>query len=339
MTWLLLGDGTGHHLDAGTFLFGLGLLLVVFALAQLVAKASRSDWAVAHMPPLTWWWPIFRPDTEAPYRPDPNDPTQREAVMYVRSILVMRIFVGIAGVLLPIALLVIDRLYFHGHPKTRDSMSAYYWSGMHDVFVTIIFGTGAFLVGYKIVERTLDNTASIVAGLGALCLAWFPTKPGPDCLTLHNTVVSATCKSIPFPVLTPLEQHWTPTKVWYLHVIGTGLFVVGLAIVSYLFGVREGKWPSKAPGKHRSPRFWRRFHKTASLFMVWGILFILLTSVPHHRFGPDWDVLIGEVTCAWAFGASWLSKGWEWDTLRGRTVSQRLRPDDSTENGDPPPPE
>lgn len=313
-------------MDAEAVLIWLGLAVAVFVLAQLFAAASRSNFAREHKGFFSGWPRIFRPDTEPPSRPDPKDPKLREAVMYVRSMLCLRVAVGVAGVVLPIALWLIDWLYFDGNPEPRDSMSAYYWSGMHDVFVTVIFGTGAFLVGYKIIERSLDNLASICAGLGAMCLAWFPTKPG--CLTMHNTVVDPDpmhCKNVPPPVLTPLEQHWSPTVVWYLHIGATFAFVSGLAIASYLFGIREGKWPSKAPGKHRSPKFWRRFHKTASWFMVWGMLFILVSSVPHHRFGPDWDVLVGEVTCAWAFGASWLMKGWEWDTLRKRTVPDRIR--------------
>src|SRR5207245_6149453 len=73
------------------------------------------------------------------------------------------------------------------------------YSGMREVFVTVIFGTGAFLIGYKIAEVNLDNTASILAGAGALCLVWFPTKPGGN--------------KIPAPRLTPLQEHWTPSSV------------------------------------------------------------------------------------------------------------------------------
>lgn len=148
--------------------------------------------------------------------------------MYVRSILWMRIGVGLAGIALPVALWLVDKLYLHGDPQPRDSTSAYYYSGMREVFVTVIFGTGAFLVGYKIAEVNLDNTASIFAGLGAMRLAWFPTKPGGN--------------KIPPPHLTPLQDRWGAGTVRWFHIGGTLTFVSGLAIVSYLFGVREGKW-------------------------------------------------------------------------------------------------
>jgi hypothetical protein len=273
---------------------------------------------------------FLRPDTKRHFRPDPADPKQHDAVMYVRSILLMRIGVGLAALLLPIALYLVDRYWFHGSPHPRDSMSAYYWSGVRDIFVTVIFGIGAFLVGYKIAEINLDNTASILAGLGALCLAWFPAKPGCD----KVPITAANCAHVPLPVLTPLQQHWTPSTVWWFHLLGTAAFVGGLAVVSYLFGVREGKWDEEN-GK-RSPTFWRRFHKTMAWIMVGGIVWILVSSIPHHRFGPSWDILIGEVTCVYAFGFSWLLKGWEWDTLTGRPIEARRA--DSTKEGNPPPP-
>src|SRR3954468_8207495 len=71
---------------------------------------------------------VLRPNTDQPRRPDPQDPAQHEAVMYVRSILLMRIGVGLAGIFLRITLWLVDKLYFHGDPQPRDSMSAYYYS-------------------------------------------------------------------------------------------------------------------------------------------------------------------------------------------------------------------
>ena len=67
---------------------------------------------------------FLRPDTDPRLRPDPDDPKQHEALMYVRSILWMRIGVGLAGLALPIALFLVDRYWFHGSPHPRDSMSA-----------------------------------------------------------------------------------------------------------------------------------------------------------------------------------------------------------------------
>lgn len=253
---------------------------------------------------------FLRPNTQPELRPDPDDPRQRDATIYIRSVLLMRLGVGVSGIVLPVTLLLVDRYWFHGYPTWRDSMSAYYWSGMRDVFVGVIFGTGVFLVGYRIAEVGLDNTASILAGLGAMCLSWFPTKPQP-----------ASEHPIPTPVLTPLQNELGKGTVYGFHIGGTMVFVGGLAIVSFLFGLREGRY-ERVDGK-LPPMFWRWFHWTCTFFMVAGIVWILVSSVPHHRFGPRWDVFLGEVTCAWAFGLSWLFKGWEYDTLFHRPVPGR----------------
>jgi hypothetical protein len=254
---------------------------------------------------------FLKPDTKPQPRPDPENPADHDALIYVRSILWTRVAVGLAGILLPVALFVIDRLWFKGDPTPRDSMSAYYWSGMRDVFVTIIFGTGAFLILYRIAERSLDNTASIVAGAGATLLALFPTKAG-DNLT-------------PTPITTPLQDHLGgPSVVFYFHILGTAAFVTGLATVSFLYGLREGRW-RPVPGKKLTPRFWRVFHWICTGGMVVGFLWILVSSFPHHNFGPRVDVLIGEVMCTWSFGPSWLAKGFERDTLFGTPIAERRR--------------
>jgi hypothetical protein len=67
------------------------------------------------------------------------------------------------------------------------------------------------------------------------------------------------------------------------------------------------------------------YHWVFTGLMVAGFLWIVISSVPTHRFGPRYDILIGEVICAWSFGPSWLAKGWERDTLFGRTIPARRR--------------
>jgi len=69
----------------------------------------------------------------------------------------------------------IDRVAFHGRPVPRDSMSAYYYSGMREAFVGVIFATAAFLAVSKIAEINLDNAASFGAGVCGAFIAFFPT--------------------------------------------------------------------------------------------------------------------------------------------------------------------
>jgi hypothetical protein len=172
--------------------------------------------------------------------PDPH--TQHEAFLYVRSFLLMRVAVGVLGVSLPIVLVFVDKVAFDGDAFPRGSLSAYYYSGMRDVFVGALSAIGVFLIGYKISERNLDNTASVAAGLSAGIVALFPTAR-PEGSTL---------------ALTPLQDLLGENAVKWIHFGAGGLFVGLLALLSYYFGVR-------------SPPSWRRLHWACTAVLVLAV--------------------------------------------------------------------
>lgn len=99
----------------------------------------------------------------------------------------------------------------------------------------------------------------------------------------------------------------------WIHYIASGLFLGLLAVLTYYFGVREGDRPRR-PGT-RSPTFWRWFHCACAIVMALAIVWIIVTLSVGW---PPRSLLIGEWASAWAFGASWLAKGAELDTLFGR---------------------
>ena len=157
-------------------------------------------------------------------------------------------------------------------------MSAYYYSGMREFFVGAIFGSGAFLLAYKVSEVSLDNTASIGAGFCAWLIAMCPT--GRPSVAEHPKP--------PRPPLSPLQD-----------LIGERLgegdslrriagFIICLAVVAVLFGYREGKLPA-VPEK-LPPRFWRTFHYTCAVAMGLGAAWILSRPSPvAARAGrPSW---------------------------------------------------
>ena len=148
---------------------------------------------------------------------------------------------------LPVVLITLDRVVFNGYPFVRGSMSAYYYSGMREFFAAAIFGSGAFLLAYKVSEVSLDNTASIGAGFCAWLIAMCPT--GRPSLAEHPKP--------PRPPLNPLQD-----------LIGEKAGSRGSTtahrpasssasrVVTVLFGYREGQLP-RVPQK-LPPRFWRR---------------------------------------------------------------------------------
>ena len=239
-------------------------------------------------------------DLLTPERAVEPRPAGRDTSRYVRSYLFMRVFVGALGVALPLALVLGDGLVLGGDPFPRSSLSAYYYSGVRDVFVGTLSAIGVFLVTYKVAERTLDNTLSTLAGVAVGLVALLPTGlPGGD-------------------QPTPLQELLGVSTVETIHYVSAAAFIGSLAVISFFFGVREGSRPH-LPGR-RSPAFWRWFHWACGAAIVVSLLWIAVTQFAG---GPSRSLLIGQWVAVWAFGASWFAKGLELDILFRRTESAR----------------
>ena len=226
---------------------------------------------------------------------DPR-PQDAGAKRYVRSYLLMRVMIGVIGIGLPFALVLLDGVWFDGSPFPRTSLSDYYYSGVRELFVGALCAVGVFLVAYKVAEVNLDNTLSLLAGIAALGVALFPTDRPRGAVPL-----------------TPLQDALGETFVATVHYGSAVVFIVALGVISFFFGLREGARPA-GPGK-RSPGFWRTFHWICAGVIAAALLFVLVTEV--FDVGPRESLLIGEAVSVWAFGVSWLWKGLEVDMLRG----------------------
>lgn len=270
---------------------------------------------------MSYWEPetqtLPRPSAEqlteqAAYQADVglDEPTAnlRGRILYLRSYLLMRATIGFIGVALPIALLVGDWLVLAGEPGAKGSLSAYYHSGVRDLFVGSLAVTAIFLVTYKVFEHNLDNTLSIIAGFAALGVALFPTRRPKD-------------SGIP---LTPLQDRFGETPVAATHYVSAAIFLTALAVISFYFGVREGNRPQRGDGRkaRMSPTFWRRFHWACSAAIALAVVFIVVTKLTGWV--DEYSLIIGEAIAAFAFGLSWLMKGLELNVLLGPKVAERL---------------
>ena len=56
--------------------------------------------------------------------------------------------------------------------------------------------------------------------------------------------------------------------------------------------------------------------RSRAAFILFGAALAAFAGITH---GPDKGVLYGEWIAIWAFGASWLAKGAEWEILFGRS--------------------
>ena len=210
-----------------------------------------------------------------------------------RSYFLIRTFVGICGLALPAILLIGERWLDDAEIATRGSLSAYYHSGVRDIFVSILAVVGILLFTYKITERNRDNSLSIIAGVAAIGVAIFPTG--------IPSVVDAR--------LTPLQNRLGEDRTEFIHFTCAFVFVVSLGVLCWDFANRERKRSQKRDGHDAQlpPTLWYSFHLTMAIAILCAVVFIGLTQ--WLGFFDQHSILIGETVVTVAFGLSWLLKG------------------------------
>jgi hypothetical protein len=267
------------------------------------------------------------PETKPPARPSidelatppaPLTPTEeavnlRSRILYLRSYLLMRAIIGVTGITLPIVLIVGDNLLSEPAPgwAVRGSLSGYYYSGLRDAFVGALVAIGVFLFTYKVFERSLNNVLSLVAGVAAIAVAFLPTsRPdgGPDALQVP---------------LTPLQARFGESAVAHVHYTAAAVFILSLAIISFFFGLQEGRRGPQRVGRRAMlpPGFWRWFHWVNALLILAAVAFMVVSRT--QQMWTSYSLLIGQVVAIVAFGLSWLAKGLELDVLLGARSARR----------------
>jgi hypothetical protein len=226
------------------------------------------------------------------------DPRPVDEPKYVRSYVSTRFAIGLLGVLLPPLLVLLEPALFDGLPAPRGSLSAYYYSGLREIFVGALWAIGVFLFVYKLLDFTWESLLSSLAGAAAVVVAVFPTERPGDGITP-----------------TPFQVKLGDSAVTAIHYGSAVAFIALLVPIVLFFAKNEGE------RKHRN---WQIFHTTAAAFIVFGAALAAFAGITG---GPDKGVLIGEWIAIWAFGASWLVKGAEWDTLFGRGGYQTAVPE------------
>jgi hypothetical protein len=219
------------------------------------------------------------------------------AVLYVRSYLLTRTVVGVLGVLLPVALVAGEAFGVPGPVQVRDSLSAYYHTGLQDVFVgslsVMAFLLATYLAGQP---RTWDFLLSLAAGLALLVVVAFPTYRS------DLPAGSPPCGSTPQPPgCSPVEQALGEAATAQVHEVAAVVAFLALAAVSFLFARRE-----RLDGGSRAVAVG---HVVCGGLMLAAELLALVGSLRGLRIGPLTALYVGEVAALWAFGASWLLAG------------------------------
>jgi hypothetical protein len=219
----------------------------------------------------------------------PTDST----VMHMRS---LRLAIGWIGVALPFALVIgenlrdwfITRTSTVGNSFIGPSISAYFHTGMRELFVGSICAIAVFLVCYKGYDRR-DDLAANLAGICAFVVAIFPTT--------ESAVTDIDSVTVFSDARTP-----DPSFVGWLHFIAAAVFFITLAIMSlYLFTLSTKT--SVTPEKVNRNRVYRVCGWTM-LACIALIAVGKLIGVSDRTSYMFWLESIAVV----AFGFSWLTK-------------------------------
>jgi len=226
---------------------------------------------------------------------EPLHGAELQEARYLRAYLLQRIAIGVLGIAMPIVLVLTD-IRFWPDFDPRGSLSAYYYSGTRDWLVGLLCVIAVFLMTYKVAEKNLDNTFSTTAGVTALLVAIFPTNRSPDEQAAG---------------LNLLQEWLGESRVAFVHYVAATTAILMLAVISFFFGVREGRRPDRqGEGLSRhSPAWWQWYHWWLAFLIVLAVLYIGITQA--FDVWSSHSLLIGETVALIAFGASWLAKGWE----------------------------
>ena len=161
----------------------------------------------------------------------------------------------------------------------QKSMSAYYHTGMGDVFIGILFAIGFFLFSYKGHEPK-DDLVGDLGFLFALGVALFRTTP----------------------------ENQSSDFVGYLHLTFAALFFATLIVFSLFLFTKS------APGKPLTPR--KRERNAAYRICGWAMVLAIALIGVYYLTGGDSSPLAAYNPVFWleaiavgAFGISWLIKG------------------------------
>jgi hypothetical protein len=201
----------------------------------------------------------------------------------VFSYIAHRRAIGTLGVGLPILLYLGALIIFQTH--LQESISDYYYTGMRNVFVGVMWAIGIFLISYKGYD-IWDTTTSVLAGLFAMAITIFPTTP---------------------------KLNPTPTQltIGYIHLAFGGLLFSMLIIFCLVLFTRVQPNPKKRPTKRKLQRnvIYRICGIVMTVCIVLSGVFVIFIrghGSPLDNLDPIFWLETISIEC---FGISWLVKG------------------------------
>src|SRR2546422_7126975 len=211
-----------------------------------------------------------------------SDPENSSLVI---SYMTLRKMVGYLGILLPVLVVIGGELIPAG--EIRDSVSAYYYSSMRDLFVGSLCMVGVFLYSYRGYDW-VDDFLTSLSGLLALGVALFPTRSEEK-----------------VPVAVGIFQLNDFVSGFIHYTCAVLLFVLLASISTFLFTKTADP---QAMTKQKKAR--NHFYRICGGIMFAAMLVCGVFCLPVLKNAAPPHLILGvETSCLWAFGISWLIKG------------------------------
>jgi hypothetical protein len=245
-----------------------------------------------------------------------------EGKQLVVSYLFLRRAVGWIAILLPIVLLAGNLISSAASPP--ESMSGYYYTDMRNIFIGSLCALGVFLVAYN-GYYNVDRWVTTIAGLGAIGVAFCPTKPA---------VCVAGAVACPAPSVRQLATHQTVVGDIHLGFALLAFVMLGLMALRFAktgptpaglgwagqlryglgFGPpAAGQPPAAGPpatGAPRDPAADTVIYRVSGITVFACVLLAILANLLPASVNASWRLLfIFEAVAVVAFGVSWFAKG------------------------------
>jgi hypothetical protein len=245
-----------------------------------------------------------------------------------KSYLGIRFVIGTIGLSLPLALVVIDALFLEATADIRGSMSAYYHSPARDVFVGGLVAVGVVLISYLWWRwDTWDFGLSVIAGLGAIGVAAFPTgRSGVD----TSPTSCAEQQADGTPSCVALQELWGEHRVESLHLVSAAVVVASFAALCLVFALRDFGYgvaahevASQDADRLGVRNMWRHAVTSGVLThlrrvprtVLYALCFVgVVLGALWAVTGPDWPAprtYVGEFIAFSFFGFAWMVASWD----------------------------
>lgn len=202
----------------------------------------------------------------------------------VVSYLTLRQMIGWIGLLMPFGVR-LGAFFFEGI-RTTDSISAYYYTGMRDVFVSTLVLVGILLTCYR-TPAFSDNLLAIIAGLAAIGIGLFPMDPtyAPEILRQYPDMLTKCYRNMGI-----LGFHFIFVTVFF-------------SLSFYLVYFRFAAFTPPVPTTQKVQR--NKIYKLCGAVMLVAFVIIGVLAAINRGGSIFWPETFAVV----AFAAAWLVKG------------------------------